>query len=157
MVLKKFINGLKKIKINLSSIKIISLILVVIFLSACINNNVINLKINDQILNIEVSDDALSKAKGLSGRENLGENCGMIFLFSEEARHTFWMKDMNFPLDIIYVRENEIVEIFKNVPIFDEAGEITEIFPEQKADKIIELKSGWCDLYGVQTGDKIEL
>jgi len=147
---------MKKLKINLSSIKIISLILVVIFLSACINNNVINLKINDQILNIEVSDDALSKAKGLSGRENLGENCGMIFLFSEEARHTFWMKDMNFPLDIIYVRENEIVEIFKNVPIFDEAEEITEIFPEQKADKVIELKAGFSDLHNLKIKDKIE-
>jgi uncharacterized membrane protein (UPF0127 family) len=149
MLLKNFINGLKKLKI-------ISLILVVIFLSACTNSS-LDLKINDTLLDIEISADALSRAKGLSGREDLCENCGMVFIFGGQAKHSFWMKDMNFPLDIIYIQNDEIVEIFKDVQVFDDINEITEIFPNQNADKVLELNAGWCETHNVQLGNKIEL
>lgn len=130
--------------------------LVFLFLSACTNSN-LDLKINDILLNVEISADTLSRAKGLSGRDDLCENCGMIFLFGKQAKHSFWMKDMNFPLDIIYIQKNEIVEIFENVPVFDDLNEFTEIFPNQNADKVLELNAGWCEAHNVQVGDKIEL
>jgi uncharacterized protein len=134
----------------------LGLILIFLFLTAC-NNKEISLRINDEIINVEIVTDTLSQNRGLSDRKSLCENCGMIFLFPKSEKHIFWMKDMNFPLDIIYIQENEIVEIFKNVSIFDEAGEITEIFPEQKADKVLEVNAGWCEAHNVQVGDKIEL
>jgi len=138
-------------------LRIISLLFILILLSACSNgNNVTSLRIKNELLNIEISADELSRTKGLSGRESLGENWGMIFIFEEEAKHNFWMKDMNFPLDILYIKNDEIVEIFKNVKILDNYGEFTEIFPKEKADKVLELNAGWCDIHDVRVGDKIE-
>ena len=137
-------------------LKIISLVLVVIFLSACTNANV-NLEINGEVLDIEISADALSRTRGLSNRESLCENCGMVFIFGKESKYTFWMKDMNFPLDILYIQDDEIVEIFKDVQVLDNADEFTEIYPDVNADKVLELNAGWCEAYDVQVGDKIEL
>jgi uncharacterized protein len=142
--------------IKIRKIKIVGLILVVIFLSACTNAS-LELKINEELLNIEISADALSRARGLSGRESLCEDCGMVFIFGGEAKYSFWMKDMNFPLDILYIKGDEIVEIFKNVQILDDMNEIKEIFPNKKADKVLELNAGWCEAHNVQVGDKIEL
>ena len=147
---------IKKIKTKLSLVKIVSLILVVIFLSACTNAS-LKLKINDDLLSVEISADALSRSRGLSGRESLCEDCGMVFVFGGEAKHSFWMKDMNFPLDILYIKGDEIVEIFKNVQILDDMNEIKEIFPNKKADKVLELNAGWCETHNVQVGDRIEL
>ena len=140
----------------MKKLKIISLILVFIFLSACTNGS-LDLEINDTLLDVEISADALSRARGLSGREDLCENCGMVFVFGEQAKHSFWMKDMNFPLDIIYIQKDKIVEIFEKVQIFDDTNEFTEIFPNQNADKVLELNAGWCEAHNVQVGDKIEL
>ena len=142
--------------IKIRKIKIVSLILIIIFLSACTNAS-LELKINDELLDIEISADAITRAKGLSGREGLCENCGMVFVFGREAKHSFWMKDMNFPLDIIYIKNDEIVEIFKDVQVLDNMNEITEVFPNKNADKVLELNAGWCEAHNVQVGDKIEL
>lgn len=140
----------------MKKLKIISLVLLILLLSACTNDN-IDLKINEEVLHVDIVADALSRARGLSGRENLCENCGMVFVFGQESKHNFWMKDMNFPLDILYIQKDEIVEIFENVPILDDMGEIKEIFPNQKADKVLELNAGWCTAHGVEVGDRIEL
>ena len=135
---------------------IISLLFVLVLLSGC-TNGVTTLKIKDEVLNIEISADAFTRNRGLSGRESLCENCGMVFIFGEESKHSFWMKDMNFPLDILYIKGDEIVEIFKNVQVLDDMNEIKEVFPNKKADKVLELNAGWCDTYNVQVGDEIEL
>lgn len=135
---------------------IISLFFVLILLSACSNGNS-SLKLKDELLNVEISADLISRAKGLSGRENLCENCAMVFIFGKEAKYTFWMKGMNFPLDILYIKGDEIVEIFKNVQVLDDMNEVMEVFPNEKADKVLELNAGWCDAHDVQVGDKIEL
>ena len=134
---------------------IISLFLVVL-LSAC-NNKINTLRIKDELLNIEIASNHSNQKKGLSNRESLCKNCAMLFLFEEEAKHSFWMKDMNFPLDILYIQDDKIVEIFKDVQVLDNMDEITEIFPNQKADKVLELNAGWCDVHQIQVGDKIRL
>lgn len=140
----------------MKKLKIISLVLVIFFLSACTKDTV-NLKIKGEVLNVEISADVLSRTMGLSNREILCENCGMIFLFGKQGKYPFWMKDMNFPLDIIYIQKDKIVEIFENVQVFDDVKEFTEVFPDQNADKVLELNAGWCKAHNVQIGDILEL
>ncbi len=135
---------------------IISLFFVLVLLSGCANG-ITTLKIKDEVLNVEISADAFTRTRGLSGRESLCENCAMVFIFGQESKYSFWMKDMNFPLDILYIKGDEIVEIFKNVQVLDDMNEIMEVFPNKKADKVLELNAGWCDAHDVQVGDKIEL
>jgi uncharacterized membrane protein (UPF0127 family) len=52
---------------------------------------------------VDIADTDCKQALGLSGRARLEENTGMLFSFASEGIHTFWMKDMRFPIDIIWL------------------------------------------------------
>src|SRR5438045_1901939 len=72
--------------------------------------------IDGKKFNITVANTNEQKAKGLSIYKNLPLNEGMIFPFQDSDYHLFWMKDMKFPIDIIYIQNDKIVDIFENVP-----------------------------------------
>ncbi len=55
---------------------------------------------------VEIADTEEKRTQGLSGREFLKGNEGMIFVFPESDYYGFWMKDMRFPIDIIWLDEN---------------------------------------------------
>ncbi len=74
------------------------------------------IKINDIFLNVEIADTDKERIKGLSGRKNLEENKGLLFVFDTEGYHGIWMKEMNFNIDIAWLDKNKkIIHIEKNV------------------------------------------
>lgn len=58
---------------------------------------------------VEVADTPAARERGLSGRESLAEKTGMLFVFEKSLIPGFWMKDMRFPIDIVWIRENKTV------------------------------------------------
>lgn len=64
-------------------------------------------RINDLVITAEVAKTPEAKSKGLSGRENLAPNSGMLFVFDREDRFGFWMKDVKFPIDIIWIDDTK--------------------------------------------------
>lgn len=71
---------------------------------------------NKVCIRIEIARTPEDKALGLMHRRNLSENEGMLFIYDEEGYHAFWMKNMNFPLDIIWLDEDKkIVYISEEV------------------------------------------
>lgn len=67
-------------------------------------------------LNIEMADTDTKRRQGLSGREKLEENEGMLFVFEKEGNHGFWMKNMSFPIDIAWLdKDKKIIHIEKNI------------------------------------------
>jgi len=65
---------------------------------------------------IEVVDTETTRMRGLSGREWLAENEGMLFVFQEPDFYGFWMKDMRFPIDIIWLDEDfGVIDIIESV------------------------------------------
>lgn len=119
-----------------------------------IKNSILNIKIKEKILKVEVADTPFLQEKGLSGRENLNENEGMLFVFNFLDKHGFWMKDMNFPIDIIWLDEEmKIVWIEKNVAPLS----YPKIFsPKSDAKYVLEVVSGFSQKSNLQTGDLIE-
>ncbi len=107
--------------------------------------------INNNEIQVEIVADVKSRHHGLSERESLCENCGMFFVFDNKGLYDFWMKDMRFPLDIIYIDGNRIVEIFKNVQIL-ENEKITTISPKKEADRVLEINAGFSDKLGIKEG-----
>ncbi len=74
------------------------------------------LKIGGITLNIDIVNTEAEREKGLSGREGLEENEGMLFVFEKEGYYGFWMKDMKFAIDIVWLDKNKkIVHVEKNV------------------------------------------
>ncbi|MDD5555587.1 MAG: DUF192 domain-containing protein [Candidatus Paceibacterota bacterium] len=112
--------------------------------------------INDDIFKTEIAFFPEEMEKGLSQRDSLEENQGMLFVFLNPRRPVFWMKDMKFPLDVLWIRGETIVEISENIPLFTQ-GEITVLKPNQEIDKAMEIKAGSVSKYGIKTGDKLKI
>lgn len=113
----------------------------------------------NQKVTLDVADTAKTRETGLSGRNSLAENKGMLFLFDEPGIPTFWMKGMKFPIDIIFLNSDKIVTIYKNVPAPKTTTEMPSAYyqPTYPSDKVIELKAGAADKYNLRQGDTLKL
>ena len=115
--------------------------------------------INEVAINLEIADSQDKWAKGLSFRESLDQETGLLFDFGKkDSRPTFWMKDMNFPIDIIWINDNEIVGIVKNAPV-PEPDTPTQILPryvpDEPIDYVLEVNAGFTDANDINVGDTI--
>lgn len=118
-----------------------------------------NVKIREQEFKVEIADTVYLRSQGLSGRESLPADAGMLFVFDAPAVRTFWMKGMKFPLDIIWIQNNRIVGIEKNVP--PEPGKSVfslKMYTSPEAvDRVLEINAGLWERYGFEVGDRVEL
>ena len=104
----------------------------------------------------EVAENDADRQRGLMFRDSLAENQGMLFVFEKEDRYGFWMKNMRFPLDIIWIdAEKRIVDIKKDVPACGEEGCET-LTPAAEAKYVLEVQSGFTDRRGIKIGDRID-
>lgn len=115
-------------------------------------NKLAEIEINEKKFKVEIAESEKKKYLGLGDRNNLCSSCGMLFVFKEGGKHQFWMRGMNFPLDIIWISGNKIVYIAKNISK-DHKGTIT---PFGEADKVLEINAGLCEKYGIEEGDEIK-
>lgn len=103
-------------------------------------------------LNIQIADDIKKRIAGLMHYKELGENEGMLFIFEEEERHSFWMKNTAIPLDLIFINEQkEIVEIAPN----NNPYSLKSITSLEYALYILEVNAGYCKDKNIEIGDKI--
>lgn len=93
---------------------------------------------------------------GLMFRKGINPDQGMLFVFKKEDIHSFWMKNMEFPIDIIWLdKDKRIVHIEKNVPPCK-----TEFCPSYAppipAKYVLEIKSGYSEIYELKLYDRID-
>lgn len=118
------------------------------------------LKIDDTTVNIEVADTPTKRSKGLSGREILASDSGMLFTFPEAKKYQFWMKDMKIPLDFIFIREGKVVDILTKVlpPVPNQAKETLPIYePISPIDMLLEVNGGFVLSTNIKIGDEVFL
>ena len=113
------------------------------------------LDINGHVLKVETADEPGEMVQGLSGRPGLCADCGMLFQYSDYQIRNFWMNKMNFPLDIIWLKDNVIVGIAADVPILTD-GEITRLSSPEAVNRVLEVNAGWVAQNGVKVGDEVE-
>ncbi len=99
------------------------------------------------------------RARGLGGRDYIDENEGMYFLFPKEDRYGFWMKDMQFSIDILWVKQGKLVGFVKNVQPEPGKGdgELALYHPPEPVSSVLEMKAGSVVRYGLKAGDKIKV
>ena len=115
--------------------------------------------IDDKEILVDVAKTAEEKARGLSGRLKLNENEGMLFIFDQKSQPPFWMFDMNFPLDIIWISDDVIVDIDKNVPIPKPNTpdyQLPLYTPEKPINYVLEVNAGFCEKNSIEVGDSVE-
>jgi hypothetical protein len=99
-----------------------------------------------------------AREQGLSDRASLAEDHGMLFLFDQSDAHTFWMHGMQFPLDIIFLRDDVVVDIHANVPHPAISNGIPTILKSKtEADQVLEINAGKAKEWGIEEGTKVEV
>jgi uncharacterized membrane protein (UPF0127 family) len=66
-----------------------------------------NVRIGEKVIKAEVRDTDAGRSLGLSGKESLKANEGMLFIFDTPTTYGFWMKDMKFAIDIVWLDPNK--------------------------------------------------
>lgn len=114
--------------------------------------------IREHTICVEIRDTDAERQRGLSGRDPLREKHGMLFLFPLPGKYTFWMKEMKFALDFLWIRDSRVVDITQNVPP-PEAGtplnQLKVYGPAQEVDQVLELNAGTITSLGIATGDAV--
>lgn len=105
-------------------------------------------------IHLSVLDTDEERIKGLSGTESLGRDRGMLFIFDTIDTHGIWMKDMNYPIDIVWVSsEKAVVDVRENVS----PDTYPDVFkPKAPAKFVIELAAGVASEQGILTGRQLE-
>jgi uncharacterized membrane protein (UPF0127 family) len=118
-------------------------------------NGLLTARLAGKTVKFEVADDNAERERGLSGRDGMPEDQGMLFIFEQPSTACFWMKDMRFDLDILW---------------FDEGGKLVyqrhnlspQTYPESYcppalAKYVVELTAGSAGRLGVGDDSRLEL
>jgi len=115
---------------------------------------IIGVEIGDTKFSTLIADIPQLRQLGLSGRPALGKNEGMLFIFDESKVRHFWMKEMNFPLDIVWIDENKTVAgISRNILPESYPETFSSVVPVQY---VLEIKPNTSEEKGIMVGEKVE-
>lgn len=117
------------------------------------DNGVINIGSNSFF--VEIADDESTRAKGLSGRETISLNQGMFFVFEQPGNYGFWMKDMLFAIDIIWIDQNFVINHIEKNILPDTYPKI--FHPNRESMYVLEILSGSVEKFDIKIGDKVIL
>jgi len=100
--------------------------------------------INNQTIIVELVSTPEQMARGLGGRDRIGINEGMLFSFAASGIYPFWMKDMRFPIDIVWIRDGRIVGVTERIDpqIGAPDVELRSYPPPEPVTQVLELAAG---------------
>jgi uncharacterized protein len=106
-------------------------------------------------LRIEYATTPAEREKGLSGRKDIPDNYGMLFVFPQSDRYGFWMKETLIPLDIFWINDKgQVVSIAADVAT---SSYPSVFYPSEPAMYVLETKSGFAREHGIRNGELLRL
>lgn len=109
-------------------------------------------------LEVEVRDDEAGRGLGYSGRESIGADEGMLFVFGEPVQPVFWMKDMLFDLDVVWILGGKVIQIHEKMPAPTKDDPVAKTMtPSEPIDAVLEVAAGYVSERGIKVGDAAEL
>ena len=106
-------------------------------------------KKNKTMFFLDVADTSEKRNYGLMNREPITSNSGMLFIWKNLQKRTFWMKNTNFDLDLFFLdKEGHVIEIYKKAKAYSE----DIIYSKIKAMFVLELKASQ---HQIKKGDKL--
>ena len=111
----------------------------------------------DVCVNLEIVSTQAALERGLQGREGLSKDQGMLFVFAKDDRYRFWMKDMKFALDILWLdRDAGIIAVGENLPPC-KADPCPVYAPPQNAHYVLEVNAGFSRIHGLKPGVRMAM
>lgn len=107
-----------------------------------------------QDLKVEIATTQAEQEIGLSERECIDDSEAMLFIFEQPGHYNFWMKDMNFPIDIVWIDEaKRVIELTENV----QPASYPDTFTSSKASKyVLEVGAGRAGQLGLTVGQNLD-
>jgi len=145
---------MKKNIMIILSILLIILLLSIYFVSKNKKTEIFFPKQNIKI-EAQLAQTVLQQTKGLMNVKNLPENQGMLFVFLDESKKSFWMKNTYIPLDLIFIsRDKKIVEIKENFEPCQQKN-CPSYTSQKKAKYVLEVNGGFCQKHQIKEGDEV--
>lgn len=114
--------------------------------------------INGTWFKAEFANTIQEKEIGLSKYKSIGDDFALVFPFEKSEKHVFWMKNMHFPIDIIFANNSKIIKIYENVlPPVSEFSQLRLYSPQENSDTVIEVNAGISRRYNFRIGDQIKI
>lgn len=111
-------------------------------------------KVGQMEILAEIADTEEKRLKGLSGRSSLPKNQGMFFISEKSDYYPFWTEGMLIPLDFIWIENNRVVEITKNVKPEDFKPPKV-LVPKEKVNALLEVNAGLAEKFNLKEGDRV--
>lgn len=108
------------------------------------------------VVKAEIADDAEERRIGLSEHVFLDPDRGMLFLFDEPSRPAFWMKDMDFPIDIIWLRDGTVIGIEPSMPVSTDVNP-PSVRPIDDINQVLEVNAGFALKHGLKPGQTLDI
>ncbi|MCL4437535.1 DUF192 domain-containing protein [Patescibacteria group bacterium] len=107
---------------------------------------------------VKVAVSSSDQEKGMSIFNSLPQDEGMLFLFPSYSYYGFWMKNMKFPIDIIWINEDKIAGIQENAPVENLPDyQLPNYYPPEAINKVLEINAGLSQEYGFKVGDEVDI
>lgn len=114
--------------------------------------------VGEKMVSVEIAKTPQEREQGLSDRETLCSNCGMLFIFDQPDIYPFWMRRMNFDIDILWIAGDRVVDITLSAkkPSVEDFESPKEFYSSKMPiDKVLEVNAGWVEKNGIKVGDKV--
>jgi uncharacterized protein len=117
----------------------------------------VSVSVNGLVLIADIAATDEQRTKGLSVKDSLAENEAMLFVFNNEGEHTFWMKNMKFPIDIIWINGNKtVVHIEHNLQPCNSELLCPTYEPGEDSLYVLETVGGFAEKHDVVQGTRIQ-
>lgn len=116
-------------------------------------------KIGNKTYNLTLAKTDEEKQAGLSGKNNLAANTGYLFVFEEKGNYGFWMNGMKFPIDIIFIDDNKVVDFVENAPapLSGQSSATLPVYkPSDPINYVLEVAAGDITKNNIKKGDTVE-
>lgn len=117
-------------------------------------------RVGEHVIDVEVASSPEERSRGLSFRDELPEGAGMLFDMGVSRVHRFWMRGMQFPLDMVWIdEEKRVVAVTRDVPEPEPGtpdAELPRYSPPEPVRYVLELNAGAAERFAVERGDRIE-
>lgn len=116
--------------------------------------------IEGKIFYVELADTPQERAQGLSGRPTLLSKHGMLFIYPEEDFHSIWTRQMRFPIDIIWINNNQIIDFQSQAPapsLTTKESDLPIYKPSQKARYVLELPADTVNTNHLKVGSPVTI
>lgn len=108
-------------------------------------------------VDVRIADTYQQKYTGLSNTTSLANGSGMLFTYEEPAEHTYVMREMDFPLDIVFIGADGRINAIESAPAPEPNENGENIQRTGQAQYILEVPRGWMASHGIHVGHRVDI